>query len=113
MTTAGDRILKSAKQALAFAEGEKDHDCAVHIPEEINVRRIRKKLDMSQRAFAEYFGVNLRTVQDWEQGRRVPSGPSPNFFCDRQGTGGRAPRSCARTPRSSITNTIARIVENN
>lgn len=57
MTTAGDHILKSAKQALAFAEGEKDHGCAVHIPEEINVRRIRQKLDMSQKAFAEYFGV--------------------------------------------------------
>ena len=80
MTTAGDRILNSAKQALAFAEGENDHGCEVHIPEEINVRRIRKKLDMSQRAFAEYFGVNLRTVQDWEQGRRVPSGPSRNFL---------------------------------
>ena len=77
---AGDRILKNAEQALAFAEGEKDHDCAVDIPEEINVRRIRKKLDMSQKAFAEYFGVNLRTVQDWEQGRRVPSGPSRNFL---------------------------------
>lgn len=80
MTTAGDRILKSAKQALAFAEGEQDHGCSVHIPEEINVRRIRQKLDMSQKAFAEYFGVNLRTVQDWEQGRRVPSGPSRNFL---------------------------------
>jgi len=80
MTKAGDRILKSAQQALAFAEGEKDHGCVVHIPEEIDVRRIRKKLDMSQKAFAEYFGVNLRTVQDWEQGRRVPSGPSRNFL---------------------------------
>ncbi|MCP4373578.1 MAG: helix-turn-helix domain-containing protein [Deltaproteobacteria bacterium] len=80
MTTAGKRILKSAKQALAFAEGKEDHGCTVHIPEEINVRRIRKKLDMSQKAFAEYFGVNLRTVQDWEQGRRVPSGASRNFL---------------------------------
>lgn len=80
MSEAGDRILKSAKQALAFAEGKKDHSCTVHIPEEINVRRIRKKLDMSQKAFAEYFGVKLSTIQDWEQGRRVPSGPSRNFL---------------------------------
>ena len=80
MTTAGERIIKSAKQALAFAEGKKDHGCAVHIPEEINVRRIRKKLNLSQKAFAEYFGVNLRTVQDWEQGRRIPSGASRNFL---------------------------------
>jgi putative transcriptional regulator len=80
MTTAGERIIRSAKQALEFAEGKKDHGCAVHIPEEINVRRIRRKLNMSQKVFAEYFGVNVRTVQDWEQGRRVPSGASKNFL---------------------------------
>lgn len=80
MTTAGDRILKSAKQALAFAEGKKNHGCKVHIPEEINVQRIRQKLDMTQKDFAAYFGVNLRTIQDWEQGRRVPSGASRNFL---------------------------------
>jgi len=80
MTTAGARILKSAGQALAFAEGKKNHGCTVNIPEEINVRRIRKKLDMTQKHFAEYFGVNLRTIQDWEQGRRVPSGASRNFL---------------------------------
>lgn len=80
MTIAGDRILKSAEQALAFAKGESGHGCVVHIPEEINVRRIRKKLDMTQRDFAAYFGVNLRTIQDWEQGRRIPSGPSRNFL---------------------------------
>jgi putative transcriptional regulator len=78
--SSGERILQSAKQALAFAEGKEGHGCTVHIPEEINVRRIRKKLDMSQKAFAEYFGVSLRTVQDWEQGRRVPSGASRNFL---------------------------------
>ncbi len=80
MTTAGDRILKSARQALVFAEGKEDHGCTVHIPEAINVRRIRTKLNMSQKDFAEYFGVNLRTVQDWEQGRRIPSGASRNFL---------------------------------
>ena len=80
MSTAGARILKSAQQALAFAEGEQTQGCVVHIPDDIDVRRIRKKLSMSQKAFAEYFGVNLRTVQDWEQGRRVPSGPARNFL---------------------------------
>lgn len=35
MTIAGDRILKSVEQALAFAKGEKDHGCAVHIPEQV------------------------------------------------------------------------------
>jgi len=30
--TAGQRIIASAKQALAFAEGRKDHRCVVHSP---------------------------------------------------------------------------------
>jgi putative transcriptional regulator len=73
--TASERILVSAKQALAFAEGA-DNGCVVHIPDEINVARIRKNANMSQRQFAAYFGVNVRTIQEWEQGRAVPSGPS-------------------------------------
>lgn len=80
MTTAGERIIKSAKQALAFAEGKKDHGCTVHIPDEIDVKRIREKLGMSQRRFAEAYGFNIRTLQEWEQGRSVPSGASRNFL---------------------------------
>jgi putative transcriptional regulator len=37
---------------------------------------IRAKLKLSQAAFAGLMGVSLRTVQDWEQGRRKPSGPA-------------------------------------
>jgi putative transcriptional regulator len=73
--TPGQRMIASAKQALAFAEGQ-DVGCVVHIPDEIDVARIRKKVKMSQRQFAAYFGVSARTVQEWEQGRAVPSGPS-------------------------------------
>jgi transcriptional regulator with XRE-family HTH domain len=31
---------------------------------------------LSQSAFAGLMGVSLRTVQDWEQGGRKPSGPA-------------------------------------
>jgi putative transcriptional regulator len=37
---------------------------------------IRTRLKLSQSAFAGLMGVSLRTVQDWEQGRRKPSGPA-------------------------------------
>lgn len=37
---------------------------------------IRAKLKLSQVAFAGLMGVSVRTVQDWEQGRRKPSGPA-------------------------------------
>ncbi|MEJ7746509.1 MAG: helix-turn-helix domain-containing protein [Luteimonas sp.] len=34
----------------------------------------RLKLKLSQTEFAEILGVSVRTLQDWEQGRRQPSG---------------------------------------
>lgn len=37
---------------------------------------IRNRLKLSQAAFAGLMGVSVRTVQDWEQGRRKPSGPA-------------------------------------
>ena len=34
----------------------------------------RAKVGVTQSAFASMLGVSLRTLQDWEQGRREPSG---------------------------------------
>ena len=36
------------------------------------IMAIRKRLGLSQSAFARRFQINLRTLQDWEQGRRAP-----------------------------------------
>ena len=36
--------------------------------------RVRKASGLSQVEFAEVLGVSVRTLQDWEQGRRKPSG---------------------------------------
>jgi putative transcriptional regulator len=35
---------------------------------------IREKTGLSQAHFAKLLGVSVRTLQDWEQGRRAPSG---------------------------------------
>lgn len=81
MSKAGKRILGSVREALAFVEGKADkRRFKVHIPERLDVAAIRGKLGMSQAAFAAYFGVSLRTVQDWEQGHRKPSGPARAFL---------------------------------
>jgi putative transcriptional regulator len=39
-----------------------------------NVRELRTKLGLSQEAFSERFGISLRTLQQWEQERRLPDG---------------------------------------
>jgi putative transcriptional regulator len=77
--TAGQRMIASAKQALAFVQGE-ENGCVVHIPDEIDTVRIRKKINMSQSQFAAYFGVSVRTIQEWEQGRVVPSRSARAFL---------------------------------
>ncbi|CAD5378749.1 Helix-turn-helix domain-containing protein [Pseudomonas sp. OF001] len=40
----------------------------------------RAKVGLSQNAFADLLGVSLRTVQDWEQGRRQPTGAAQTLL---------------------------------
>jgi putative transcriptional regulator len=46
----------------------------VHRPEISEIARARLVSGLSQSAFAALLGVSVRTLQDWEQGRREPSG---------------------------------------
>jgi len=43
----------------------------VNVP---SVTDIRERTGLSQAKFATLLGVSVRTLQDWEQGRRAPSG---------------------------------------
>ncbi len=52
----------------------------VHPPEEVDVGAIRKQLHLSQEAFAAFFGISKRTVQEWEQGRRHPAGAAKTLL---------------------------------
>lgn len=47
---------------------------------EIDVKHIRMMLHVSQAEFAGYFGVSLRTIQEWEQHRRAPNTIARNFL---------------------------------
>lgn len=40
----------------------------------------RQKVQLSQARFANLLGVSVRTLQDWEQGRRQPSGAARTLF---------------------------------
>jgi len=71
----GQEILEGIRDIKAYKAGEKT--LRTHaLKEPAPVQIIRAKLKLSQSAFAGLMGVSLRTVQDWEQGRRKPSGPA-------------------------------------
>jgi putative transcriptional regulator len=78
--TAGQRMIESARQALAFAKGKENHGCEVHVSDDIDVKAIREKISLSQSEFAKLFGLSKRTLEHWEHGRRVPSGPARAFL---------------------------------
>jgi putative transcriptional regulator len=70
-----ETIRAGAEGALAIGRGEADPATyRVHVPAEVDVRAIRRKLGMSQAQFAASFGFGLDAVQNWEQGRRRPEG---------------------------------------
>lgn len=62
----GSEILEGIRELKRGESGR-----VVNIPE---VSEIRRKVGLSQSRFAELLGVSVRTLQDWEQGRRAPSG---------------------------------------
>ena len=71
----GQEILEGVRDIKAYKTGRKrlhTHTLKEPAPPQV----IRTRLNLSQAAFAGLMGVSLRTVQDWEQGRRKPSGPA-------------------------------------
>lgn len=76
MAKAGKRILKGAREALAYARGETAEGFVVHVPETVDVRAIRLRLGLSQTEFAARYGFTVNAVRNWEQGRRRPVGPA-------------------------------------
>ena len=71
-----DRVLAGLEEAVRHSAGDKVPGIVVHIPQSLDVAAIRKKTGQSQGAFASSIGVNTTTLQQWEQGRRGPTGPA-------------------------------------
>jgi len=72
----GERLLDSMKELQAHLRGEiKLNETVYHVPPETDVRALRERLGLSQSDFAALFGFNVRSLQDWEQGRRRPEIP--------------------------------------
>jgi putative transcriptional regulator len=75
----GQEILEGIREIKSF-KADKGNLRTRTLREPSPPKEIRAKLDLSQAAFAGLMGVSLRTVQDWEQGRREPSGPAKSLL---------------------------------
>ena len=75
----GIEILEGIQEIKAYKAGEIDLKTR-ELSEPASAKEIRHQLNLSQAAFAGLMGVSLRTVQDWEQGRREPSGPAKSLL---------------------------------
>jgi putative transcriptional regulator len=70
-----DMLLSSIKEAGDIKNGKKKPSRIFEI-EVPDIKMIRKSLSVSQSEFAMMIGVSVRTLQNWEQGRRKPDGPA-------------------------------------
>ncbi|HEX9730369.1 MAG TPA: helix-turn-helix domain-containing protein [Thermoanaerobaculia bacterium] len=72
-----DDIAEGLENAIAYVRGDRKgtHEHVVHVPL-VDVKSLRQRLGMTQREFAQRFAFSIRSVQNWEQGRRIPEGPA-------------------------------------
>jgi putative transcriptional regulator len=75
MSKLGKKLIAAAHEGIAIARGEADPSTyRLHIPAQIDVRAMRRRLGMTQEAFALRYGLSIARVRDWEQGRSSPDG---------------------------------------
>ena len=70
----GEELLASIREVKAGRVG------AVHQVQMTEAAQARSKTGLSQPRFAELLGVSVRTLQEWEQGRRSPSGAARSLL---------------------------------
>lgn len=68
-------IEQGLNEAIEFAEG-KPSKAVVHTLSPIDIKQIRKDIDMTQVEFASTFGISVSTLRHWERGDRSPQGPA-------------------------------------
>ena len=70
-----EKLVASIKEAGDIQASRKAPSRVFEIkPPEIKI--VRENLNVSQNEFALMIGVSVRTLQNWEQGRRKPEGPA-------------------------------------
>jgi len=68
-----EKIKAGLDDAKAYLDDGADKGgYRTHVPDTVDVARIRAQLGLSQEEFAQTYGFALSAVRDWEQGRRQP-----------------------------------------
>ncbi|MGD0790213.1 MAG: type II toxin-antitoxin system MqsA family antitoxin [Terriglobales bacterium] len=75
MKTAFEELMTGLDEVQAFLAGERK-GFKVHVPDEVDVKSIRHKLNMTQSRFSDTFGFSLDAIKHWEGGRRTPEAPA-------------------------------------
>ena len=70
-----DALLASVEEMGQIARGQKKPARVTKFAEP-PVKEIREQTGLSQIRFAALIGVSKRTLENWEQGRRHPTGPA-------------------------------------
>ena len=73
-------LFEELKQSLREANMSKRRQLkpgrVFHVNPESGIARVRGRLGLSQSKFAAILGISADTLQNWEQGRRRPTGPA-------------------------------------
>ena len=70
-----DELVASVREGGSILREEEDV-ARTFVVEEPDVAGIREEYGLSQTKFAALLGISVRTLQNWEQGRRRPQGPA-------------------------------------
>lgn len=68
-------ISTGLKQAIKYSKGD-TKGARKFKPKQIDVKKLRESMGMSQTKFATSFGISLGTLRHWERGDRYPHGPA-------------------------------------
>jgi putative transcriptional regulator len=68
-------LLASVKEGGAILRGEKEAARTFQL-DRLDIKRIRENYNLTQEKFSAMLGISVRTLRNWEQGRRVPDGPA-------------------------------------
>ena len=71
-----DQLVKGVREMKRHVAGKSVRGAKSTELSVPSVRSIREAAQISQSQFAKLIGVNLRTLQNWEQERTKPTGPA-------------------------------------